>query len=105
MNECSAFTKTQNSAQCWLQNPLPAALAHENTKGPIQDLVNNHPIYSNPAPVTHPSPRSDGGAPIAALPQVNEKVVDEASINAASPSVAVVSISSTESAAATVAAT
>ena len=62
MRACSTFTMTQDSAQCSLQDPLPATLAQENVKGPMQGMVNSHPIYAGPAPAPMPG-KQGGGAP------------------------------------------
>lgn len=73
MSECSAFSMTQNSNQCRLQYPLPAAIANEDTEGPMQGLVNGHPIYPGPAPALRPAQQQNIDADVAADSQARGK--------------------------------
>lgn len=73
MQDCPVFTMTENSADCELDSPLPAAIANENVKGPMEGLANNLPIWSGPGPAPPPMSVVSGAvdassSPLAALP-------------------------------------
>lgn len=61
MSKCKVFTMAQGSDSCKLQNPLPAAIAYEDVKGPMKGLVNGIQVYAGPEPAAKPAAPSNAG--------------------------------------------
>lgn len=60
MEDCPVFSYNSEPGSCALENPLPAEIASEDVKGPMQGLPNGNQVQSGPEPASQPAGSSSG---------------------------------------------
>ena len=73
MEDCPVFSYNSEPGSCALENPLPAEIASEDVKGPMQGLPNRVQVQSGPEPASPRIGSSPGHSGKEVEPAKNQK--------------------------------